>query len=194
MAHSKKKTHKRTRESSAQTSARHRRVNRLVRSVPRSHDLTPKQLAAKDRSLQALGKMKHEKWSLNKATKWARVDKRTARKYLGSALLEPEHKGGQLRAAKGDKITRILLFAGADGSLGYKPIIGSKAASELSDYFKELKAALHDRKLTEFEARWKGAKISGKEVLADAAKIQELADAGLLKFETLYKQARGGGK
>ncbi len=136
--------------------------------------------------------MRREGWSFRKATDWAHVDRRSARKYLGSALLKPEHKGGELRATKGDRITRTLRFAGANGTFDYKQVRGSKAASELSQYFKELKAALRDRKLTEFEAKWKGAKISGKEVLADATRIQQLADAGLLKFETLYKQARGG--
>jgi hypothetical protein len=163
-------------------------------NVPRPRDLSRRQLAAKDRSLEALGKMRREGWSFRKAADWAGVDRRTARKYLGSALLKPERKGRELRAAKGDRITRILRFAGADGTFDYKQVRGSKAASELSNYFKELRAALRDRKLTELEARWKGHKISGREVLADAAKIQQLADAGLLKFETLYKQARGGRK
>jgi hypothetical protein len=188
-----KRSRSKTRESSAQTSARQRRINRLFRSVLRPRDLTPKQLAAKDRALEALGKMRREGWSFRKATQWAHVDRRTARKFLGPALLGPRGNGGQLRAAKGDNITRNLLFAGADGSLNYKPVRGSKAATELSNYFKELKDALRTRKLIEFEARWKGLKIGGREVLADAAKIQQLAEAGLLKFETLYKQARGGG-
>lgn len=138
--------------------------------------------------------MRREGLSFRQATDWAHVDRRTARKYLGSALLKPAHKGGELHAAKGDRITRNLLFAGVDGALHYKPVRGSKAASELSVYFSELRAALRNHKLTEFEAHWKGAKIGGRKVLADAAKIQELADAGLLKFETLYKQSRGGGR
>ena len=138
--------------------------------------------------------MRREGISFRDATDWAHVDRRTARKYLGSALLEPERKGGQLRVAKGDRITRTLKFANADGTITYHPIRGNKAASELHDYWIEVKNAVRNRKLTEFEARWKGHKIGGRSVLADATKIQELADAGLLSFESLYKQSRGGGK
>jgi hypothetical protein len=113
---------------------------------------------------------------------------------LRSAFLKPKHRGDRVHVSKGDRITRHLLFAGAAGSLDYTPIRGSKAARELSQYFSELRHALRTRTLTEFEAHWNGVKIDGKEVLADATKIQELAHAGELRFESLYKQARGGAR
>jgi len=43
----------------------------------------------------------------------------------------------------------------------------------------------------EFEAKWRGVRIAGQEVFADAATIFLRADAGDLKIESLYASVGG---
>jgi hypothetical protein len=63
----------------------------------------------------------------------------------------------------------------------------SRDATRLSDYYNDREKLLRG-KLTaaDFEAKWRGVRIAGQEVFADAPAVLEMADADVLKMENLY--------
>jgi hypothetical protein len=66
----------------------------------------------------------------------------------------------------------------------------STDATKISNYFQDRDKLLRSgrRKLTaiQFEAKWRGVKIGGREVFADTTAILRMADFDVLKVETLY--------
>jgi hypothetical protein len=62
----------------------------------------------------------------------------------------------------------------------------------LSDYYNDREKLLRGKlSVTKFEAKWRGVRIAGKEVFADAGTILEMADADVLKMENLYASVGG---
>jgi hypothetical protein len=98
---------------------------------------------------------------------------------------------GAFGAAKSDRFTRNLLFPSPSGDIP-RQIRGSKAATKLSEFFHDRDTLLHGRmSAREFEAKWRGVRIVGQEVFADAATILLRAHAGDLKVENLYASVGG---
>jgi hypothetical protein len=86
---------------------------------------------------------------------------------------------------------RELLFPSSSGDVPVR-IRGSKAATKLSEFFRDRDKLLRDNlSADDFEAKWRGVHIAGQEVFADAASIFLRADAGDLKVENLYASAGG---
>ena len=226
---------KRTRESSAQTSAKHRRVNAATRTrtltaqlrrAQAEVDRLQKQLAQAQRrpapsrerpvnkrstpktsrprisrlpepSAQvfhpdiegrvnsALRNMRAGE-SITAAARAEGLDVRTLRRHAGNEIYET--RSGEVRARK--RITRSMPFLGTDGELKTLRIRGGAATSLNAEYWSELQKALRSGQLTEFEAKWRGTKVNGREVLSDAAKLSELAEAGVLNLGPLVMSSR----
>ena len=63
----------------------------------------------------------------------------------------------------------------------------SRQASKLSEYFNDRDKLLSGKMTArEFETKWRGARVAGQEVFADAPEIFRMANAGVLKMENLY--------
>jgi hypothetical protein len=68
----------------------------------------------------------------------------------------------------------------------------SRDATMLSDYYNDREKLLRGKlSVAKFETKWRGVRIAGKEVFADAGTILEMADADVLKMENLYASVGG---
>jgi hypothetical protein len=68
----------------------------------------------------------------------------------------------------------------------------SRDATMLSDYYNDREKLLRGKlSAAKFEVKWRGMRIAGKEVFADAGAILEMADADVLKMENLYASVGG---
>jgi len=113
-----------------------------------------------------------------------------AHEILGSNLLGGV-RGRRVRASKSDRLVRELLFPTGLGDVS-RLVRGSKAASKLSDYYNDRDKLLRGKLgVADFEAKWRGVRIAGKAVFADARAILEMADADVLKMDNLYASVDG---
>ena len=96
-----------------------------------------------------------------------------------------------MRASTSDRLERALLFPAAGGDV---PVIirGSKDATRLSAFFRDRQNLLHGKlRGGEFEAKWRGVRISDRELYADASGIYRMANAAALRMENLYASVGG---
>jgi hypothetical protein len=67
------------------------------------------------------------------------------------------------------------------------PTRSSREATKVSEYYNDRDKLLRRKmSIAKFEAKWRGVRIAGREVLADAAKILEMAEADVLGMDNLY--------
>jgi hypothetical protein len=91
-----------------------------------------------------------------------------------------------VRATKADRRVRDLRFPQSSGDVRIRTR-SSRDATALSEYYNDRDKLLRGKVSAEaFEAKWRGARIAGKEVFADATAILERANADDLKMENLY--------
>lgn len=158
-------------------------------SLPLPTTRRAREKPSRRRSLALLSDLRAGKSSYSKLLSDYRLDTRTARKYLGAALRTGP--SGRVHASKSDRLMRELLFPLSSGDLPTR-IRGSNAATQLSEYFHDRDKLLRNKMTTEeFEAKWRGVRIAGQEVFADAATILLRADTGDLKVENLYASVGG---
>jgi len=63
----------------------------------------------------------------------------------------------------------------------------SQQATKLSEFFQDRDKLLrHKMSANEFEGKWRGVRIAGHEVFADASEIFRMQNAGILSLENLY--------
>jgi hypothetical protein len=68
----------------------------------------------------------------------------------------------------------------------------SRDATKLSDYYNDRDKLLRGKlSAADFEAKWRGLVVAGRELFADAAAIFRMADADALKVENLYASTGG---
>jgi hypothetical protein len=68
----------------------------------------------------------------------------------------------------------------------------SKDATKLSEFFHDRDKLLRGKLSAEdFEAKWRGARVAGDELFADASAILGMADADFLRLENLYASTAG---
>jgi hypothetical protein len=155
----------------------------------RFSQLTARQKASLEKSLALLSDLRRGKGSYSELLRKHHLHTRTVHRYLGDDLHGGTH-GQRVRPSKSDKRMRDLLFPEAAGDVR-RPIRGSQAASKLSEFFNDREKLLRNEMSAEkFEAKWRGVRIAGQEVFADAAAIFIMANADDLKVENLYS---GGG-
>ncbi len=68
----------------------------------------------------------------------------------------------------------------------------SRAATKLSDFFRDRDKLLRGKVSSDdFEAKWRGVQVVGRELFVDTAAIFQMANAGELKLENLYASTGG---
>src|SRR5438309_275381 len=151
-------------------SARKRHRTNRERTVktrsPRYDSLTARQKSTYERSVAFLFDLRTGKVPYARLLRKHRLGSRTARKYLGRNLLRGAD--GRVRASKADRLVRKLLFPTPFGDL---PITtrNSREASKLSEFFNDRDKLLGDKlSAHEFEKKWHGVRMAGREVFAEA--------------------------
>jgi len=172
---------------------RSQRASRKVSSTPRSprySSLTAREKASRERSLALLSDLRRGEGSYSELLRKHHLDTRTAHKYLRRDLRGGT--GGQrVRPSKADSRVRPLLFPDSSGDILAR-IRGSHTASKLSEFFHDRDKLLRGKmSAKEFEAKWRGVRIAGREVFADTDAIFLRANAGDLKVENLYASVGG---
>ena len=68
----------------------------------------------------------------------------------------------------------------------------SRDATKLSEFFHDRDKLLRGKLSAEdFETKWRGVRVAGEELFADAFVILGMADADVLKLENLYASTGG---
>jgi hypothetical protein len=165
---------------------RHRKNrSRTIKSRSLRYDsLTARQKSTYEKSVALLFDLRTGKGTYAQLLRKHHLGSRTARKYLGRNLLRGAN--GRVRASKADRLVRQLLFPMPFGDL---PITtrNSKEASRLSEFFNDRDKLLRGKLgVHEFETKWRGVRVAGQELFADASSIFRMQNAGVLKMENLY--------
>lgn len=163
-----------------------RRGARIVkRRSPLYSTLTERQKATYDRTTNLVTDLRRGGSSYTQLLRKHHLSSRTARKYAGRDLLGAT-RGKPVRASKSDRRARDLLFPMPTGDVPIRTR-SSRDATMLSDYYNDREKLLRGKlSVAKFEAKWRGVRVTGKEVFADAGTILEMADADVLKMENLY--------
>jgi hypothetical protein len=174
----------------ARTNARkkQRQITRTQNWKPRSlrySSLTAREKATYDRTTNLVTELRRGEGSYTELLRKHHLGSRTARKYAGGDLLGGT-RGKPVRASKADRRVRDLMFPQSSGDVRIRTR-SSRDATKLSDYYNDRDKLLRGKlRLADFEAKWRGVRIAGEEVFADAPAILEMADADVLKMEHLY--------
>jgi hypothetical protein len=171
------------------TASKRRRHNEHARRKSRESigysTLTARQKSTYDRTTNLITDLRRGEGSYTELLRKHHLGSRTARKYAGRDLLGGT-RGKPLRASKADRRVRELMFPQSSGDLRIRTR-SSRDATKLSEYYNDRDRLLRGKVSAKaFEAKWRGARIAGEEVFADAGAILEMADADVLRMENLY--------
>jgi hypothetical protein len=155
---------------------------------PRYSTLNEREKIEYDRAIELLSDLRDGRGSYTKLLRTHRLTTRKAHRYLDPYLLGGT-RGGRVQASKTDRLVREFWFPTSVGDVR-ELVRGLPAATKLSN-FRHDRGKLLGEELDadEFEAKWRGARIDGREVFADADQIFRMQDAGVLKLDTLYASA-----
>lgn len=149
----------------------------------------PKQFQspARLRALSVLSRMRGGA-SLSEAARYEHTTPRTVRKLVGKQL--KRGASGRYSATRGDTLRRNLNVLGFDG---FVPVVvrSSKQAQLDSQHLSAVGRFLRTGD-TELLKPFVGKRVGGVELLTDPDRLRELADAGLVKLDSLYREHRGG--
>lgn len=147
--------------------------------------LTARQKATYDRTTNLVTDLRRGEGSYTELLRKHHLGSRTAHKYAGRDLLVGT-RGKPVRASKADRRVRDLLFPMPSGDVPIRTR-SSREATKLSDYYNDREKLLRGKLgVANFGAKWRGVRIAGKEVFADAPAILEMAEADVLKLDNLY--------
>jgi hypothetical protein len=171
------------------TASRRKRHNEHARRNSRESigysTLTARQKSTYARTTNLITDLRRGEGSYTELLRKHHLGSRTARKYAGQDLLGGG-RGKPVRASKADRRVRDLLFPMSTGDVPIRTR-SSRDATKLSDYYNDREKLLRGKlSVATFEAKWRGVRIAGMEVFADAEMILEMADADVLKMENLY--------
>jgi hypothetical protein len=153
--------------------------------VKRYSILTARERATYDRTTNLVTDLRRGEGSYTALLRKHHLGSRTARKYAGRNLLGGS-RGRPVRASKADRRVRNLLFPMPSGDVPIRSR-NSRDATKLSDYYNDREKLLRGKLgAANFEAKWRGVRIMGEEVFADAPTILKMADADVLRMENLY--------
>jgi len=163
---------------------------RSIRRSPRYSTLTAREKATRERTLNLLSDLRRGKGSYRYLLRKYHLNSRTARKYLGRDLLGGT-SGKPVRASKADRRVRDLAFPKSFGDVPIRTR-SSRDATKLSEFFHDRDSLLGDKlSAYDFEAKWRGVRVAGEELFADVVVILGMADADVLKLDTLYASTGG---
>jgi hypothetical protein len=161
------------------------RRQRSVRRTPRYSSLTARQKATYDRTTNLVTDLRRGEGSYTELLRKHHIGSRTARKYAGRDLLGGT-RGKPVHASKADRRVRNVMFPRSFGDVP-KRIRNSRDATTLSEFFHDREKLLRDKlNADDFEAKWRGVRVAGEELFADAPGILRMANADVLKMENLY--------
>ncbi|MCI0350815.1 MAG: hypothetical protein L0Z53_15425 [Acidobacteriales bacterium] len=171
--------------------AKRKGTGRIVKTrSPRYANLSLRERATRERALALLSDLRRGEASYSNLLRKYRLNTRTARRYLGRDLLGGT-RGQPVRASKADRRVRDLIFPMSFGDIPIRTR-SSHDATKLSDFFRDRDRLLRGKlSANDFEAKWRGVRVAGQEVFADAAAIFRMANAEVLKVENLYASPGG---
>jgi hypothetical protein len=146
------------------------------------------QSASRGRALAVLARMRSRGESLSEAARNEHTTPRTVRKELPRQLRRGP--SGRYLATPADTLRRDLNVLGFDG---YVPVSvrSSKQAQLASEHLIAV-----GRFLRTGDSEWLkpfiGKRVAGVELLTDPDRLRELAEAGLIKLDSLYRNNRAG--
>jgi hypothetical protein len=178
---------------SSTSNTKTRRVSRKVDSSgrsPRYSTLTEREKATRERALNLLSDLRRGKGPYSKLLRKHRLTTQQAHWHLGRDLLGGTG-GKPVRASKADRRVRELMFPKSFGDVLIR-VRSSRDATKLSEFFHDRDKLLRGRLSAEdFETKWRGVRVAGEELFADAFVILGMADADVLKLENLYASTGG---
>ncbi len=152
------------------------------------------QSPARRRALSVLARMRSRGESLSQAARFEHTTPRTVRKVLGKQL--KRGSSGHYSATSSDTLRRDIYVLGSDG---YVPVVvrSSKQAQLASEHLIAVGQFLGitPSRLAgdpELLKRFVGKRVVGVELLTDPDRLNELAHAGLIKLDALYRDHRAG--
>ena len=154
----------------------------MPKKIRRLHQL------ARQRALAVLARMRRGE-SLSLAARLEHTRPRTVLKLIGRQL--KRKSSGRYTATRGDTLRRELNVLAFDG---YIPVVvrSSKQAHFASQHLIAAARFLRPPGDPELLKPFIGKRVGGVELLTDLNQLRELADAGLVKLDALYRNNRGG--
>lgn len=146
------------------------------------------QSPARRRALAVLARMRSRGESLSEAARNENTTARTVRLHVGSALIR-NPRTRRFTAKRGDTFRRDLSVLGSEG---YVPVTvrSWKQAQVASEHLIAVSRFLRTGD-TEWLKPFIGKRVGGVELLTDPERLHELADAGSVKLDALYRENRG---
>jgi hypothetical protein len=146
------------------------------------------QSPARLRALSLLARMRSRGESLSQAARLEHTTPRTVRKLLGKQF--KRGTSGRYSATRGDTLRRDLSVLGSEG---YVPVeVRSSNQAHLASQHLIAVGKFLRTGDTEVLKPFVGKRVGGVELLTDTERLHELADAGLVKLDALYREHRGG--
>lgn len=170
--------------------SKHKSTSRSLKPrSPRYSRLTAGEKATRERAINLLSDLRRGEGSYSQLLRKHRLNSRTAHRYLGRDLVGGG--GKPVRASKADRRVRELMFPKSFGDVPIRTR-SSRDATKLSEFFHDRDKLLRGKLSAEhFEAKWRGVRVAGEELFADAFVILGMADADVLKLENLYASTGG---
>jgi hypothetical protein len=155
------------------------------RKTPCYSSLTVREKATYDRTTNLVTDLRRGKGSYTELLRKHHLGSRTARKYAGRNLFGGT-RGKPVRASKADRRLRDLNFPQSSGDVRVRTR-SSRDATKLSDYYNDRDKLLRGKLgVADFEAKWRGVRVAGREIYANAEAILGMAEADVLEMENLY--------
>lgn len=142
----------------------------------------------RQRALAVLARMRSRGESLTQASRHEHTTPRTARKVVGKQV--KRDASGHYQATRGDTLRRDLNVLGSDG---YVPVAvrSWKQAQLAAEHLVAISRFLRTGD-TEWLKPFVGKRLGGVELLTAPDRLQELANADLVKLDALYRDQRSG--
>jgi len=143
---------------------------------------------ARPRALSVLARMRSRGESLSQAARLEHTTTRTVLKLVGKQLKRGISR--RYSATRGDTLRRDLSVLGSEGYVAVT-VRSWKQAQLASEHLNGVGRFLRTGD-SEWLKPFVGKRVGGVELLTDPDRLRELADAGLVKLDALYREHRGG--
>lgn len=149
-----------------------------------------KKQALRQRALAVISRMRRRGESLSKAARTLGTTPRTVRKLIGKQLRKTA--SGRYSVKESDRLTRELNVFGPDG-YEIVSVRSFRQAQLASEHLNAVGRFLRTGD-TEWLKPFRGKRIGGIKLLTDPDRLNQFADADLVKLDGLYRNNRGAGE
>jgi hypothetical protein len=146
--------------------------------------------AVRQRALAVISRMRRRGESLSKAARTLHTTPRTVQKFVGKQLRQNE--SGRYSVNETDRLKRELNVFGPDG-YELVSVRSFKQAQLASEHLNAVGRFLRTGD-TEWLKPFRGKRIGGIELLTDPDRLNQFADADLVKLDGLYRDNRSAGE